>query len=348
MSALRYAVPALVMAAEFGLCDIPVFRYALERWPAAPYEAVMFHKGPLDVAAEDAARQINETSANLIVERIDVSGKLEKERLDIWRAQGDPPLPWMVLRFPMSEPGMPTAWAGRPDAASVRALVDSPARREIVRRLIRGESAVWVLIECGDDSKDAAAASLLETELESLEKTLKLPVEDMSELPLMTEVPLKIDFSVLRISRRDPAEREFVGMLARLGGELKEGKGPVALPVFGRGRALWAVSGEGLSPQGIAEAAEFLAGACSCQVKELNPGLDLLIDADWERLLSDASGVESGEERPVARPAPQRPDDAAPVPRTGPRWKWLWAVAAAAAVALVVGLIVLRRPAGSC
>src|SRR5512136_1886912 len=26
-------------------CSVPVFRYALERWPASPYEAVVFHRG---------------------------------------------------------------------------------------------------------------------------------------------------------------------------------------------------------------------------------------------------------------------------------------------------------------
>jgi hypothetical protein len=34
----------------------------------------------------------------------------------------------------------------------------------------------------------------------------------------------------------------------------------------------------------------FLAGACSCQVKEQNPGFDLLIDADWDSELFGAEG----------------------------------------------------------
>ena len=28
-------------------CNVPVFRYALERWEADPYEMVVFHREPL-------------------------------------------------------------------------------------------------------------------------------------------------------------------------------------------------------------------------------------------------------------------------------------------------------------
>ena len=28
-------------------CDVPVYRYALERWEASLYQAIIFHQGPL-------------------------------------------------------------------------------------------------------------------------------------------------------------------------------------------------------------------------------------------------------------------------------------------------------------
>src|SRR5947207_1747684 len=43
-------------------CNVPVFRYALERWPAANYEVVLFHRGPLN-PAEQAARALLEQAA---------------------------------------------------------------------------------------------------------------------------------------------------------------------------------------------------------------------------------------------------------------------------------------------
>jgi hypothetical protein len=66
---------------------------------------------------------------------------------------------------------------------------------------------------------------------------------------------------------------------------------PVAFPVFGRGRVLGALSGEGLTADAVRGVAEFLTGPCSCQVKELNPGADLLMVADWDAFLSEGGAL---------------------------------------------------------
>jgi len=205
---------------------------------------------------------------------------------------------------------------------------------------------VWLLLEGGETSKDEATARLLETELARLEKTLKLPETDEEGPPLLSDVPLKISFPVMRLSRRDPLEKSFVGLLSRSGGDLAEGKGPVVLPVFGRGRALWPLSGERLSAAEIAEAAEFLTGACSCQVKEMNPGLDLLFDADWEKSLSAPPSAGAASPPPSVQAA--APAAAARLARS---WGTLWAGVAFLSIAvLVVGTLLLRprRPPGPC
>ncbi len=41
----------LLCSTSVCACNVPVFRYALERWPADNYEVVVFHRGPL--ASED-------------------------------------------------------------------------------------------------------------------------------------------------------------------------------------------------------------------------------------------------------------------------------------------------------
>ena len=46
---LIFAAVAM-MPAFAHACQIPVFRYALERWQATPYEVVIFHRGPLSPA----------------------------------------------------------------------------------------------------------------------------------------------------------------------------------------------------------------------------------------------------------------------------------------------------------
>jgi hypothetical protein len=59
----------------------------------------------------------------------------------------------------------------------------------------------------------------------------------------------------------------------------------MVFPVFGRGRALLPLVGAGITEANITAAAGFLTGACSCEVKALNPGFDLLLPADWDNLL---------------------------------------------------------------
>jgi len=73
--------------------------------------------------------------------------------------------------------------------------------------------------------------------------------------------------------------------------DLDKAKGPVVLPVFGRGRVLVGLEGESLTAKEMTSSAKFLCGACSCRVKELNPGMDLLLTADWDALV-EAAGAE--------------------------------------------------------
>ncbi len=55
----------------------------------------------------------------------------------------------------------------------------------------------------------------------------------------------------------------------------------MVFPIFGRGRVLYALVGEGIATATIEEASRFLAGACQCTVKADNPGVDVLISYPW-------------------------------------------------------------------
>ena len=53
-------------------------------------------------------------------------------------------------------------------------------------------------------------------------------------------------------------------------------------------------------PATIGVACKFIAGPCSCQVKNLNPGFDLLLSYNWDEavdgsMISDAVPDESSE-----------------------------------------------------
>lgn len=340
----------LVAARPEPVCKIPVFRFALERWASAPYVALVFHKGPLSEADSKILDEARRSSANLAIEKVEVGGRMDPSVKKVWEAQQANPLPWVALLPPGSDDA-PT-WTGRLEAATFRALVDSPARQEVVRRIMSGESAVWLLIDSGEKPKDDAAAAMLAAELPRLEKSIQLPTLGEDDPPLRSKVPLKLKFSTLRLSRTDPAERGFVEILLR---GYRGPTGPVVVPVIGRGRAVWALAGDALKADAVADLAEFVTGSCSCEVKELNPGFDLLVSADWEALLDLGGPAEPPLQIPAPVLPPPRPrePEPAPLPKEEsppplPRI-WLWTgFLGAVAMVLITGWNVrnaFRKPA---
>ena len=47
-----------------------------------------------------------------------------------------------------------------------------------------------------------------------------------------------------------------------------------------------AFAGKGIEPDNIESACIFLVDRCSCQVKRLNPGTDMMFTVDWDAALS--------------------------------------------------------------
>ena len=182
---------ALVLGAgRIEACSVPVFRYALERWPPAPYELYVFHRGPLEGDARKVADWISTCAAGIDVVSnvesllVDLDGKPDAAVLDLWGKQTQATLPWMVLKYPgfYQFPGQ--VWSGPLTAANAKALLDSPARREIGKRILSGHTAVWVLLEGGDRARDDAAAGLVGAELLKMKAALKvseLLPEDLME-----------------------------------------------------------------------------------------------------------------------------------------------------------------------
>jgi len=326
----RILLLVLSASALAPTCNIPVFRYALERWPAAPYDVVVFHRGPLSEEGRAALNVLRQAGANLEVDRIDVAEALPAKRKALLeRLKLD--APGVVALFPGSEI---VAWSGPLTTETAKRLADSPLRREIAKRLLEGESAVWLLLESGDKAQDDAAAKTLETELKKLEQLLKIPPHHADDPPLRSEVPVKVDFSVARLSRNDKAEGALVTMLLNSEPGLE---GPVVFPIFGRGRALWAMTGKGLTPENIADAGSFLVGACSCEAKELNPGVDLLFAADWEAGLS-AAAASTPVPTPILKPRPPEPVPSAPPDPAPPKGSkaYLWVGLAVAGLLIIV------------
>src|SRR5262245_6504013 len=296
-------IVAIALCAAAYACNVPVFRFALERWRPDPYRITVFHHGPLT----DEQREIlgplldqqDKALANAMVVTVDIEESADATAVNssdrlLLEALKPPEFPWLVVRYPqhlkIEVPISSQPLAREPIAR----LLDSPVRQELVRRLADGQTAVWLLLESGQAEKDDAAAALLTAELKKLESELKLPeLTAAPEDELFAATPLKIAFSLVRVPRTG-AESDLVAMLLSSEPDLVTLPEPMVFPVFGRGRALLALIGAGITEKNIHDAAEFLVGPCSCQVKEQNPGFDLLLSADWQtlvRLDSDSAPV---------------------------------------------------------
>lgn len=95
----------------------------------------------------------------------------------------------------------------------------------------------------------------------------------------------------------------LIQMLLRGEEDLTGVKGPIVFPIFGRGRILSSFHGDELTKGRMEQVAKFLCAACSCLVKELNPGVDMLMGYAWEdRLAAASEGVPSGEVERISAP----------------------------------------------
>lgn len=301
----------LLLAAGTTLaCSVPVFRYALEHWEA------------------DAYRVTAPAVAKLPENYVFTTGTEPK----------------IELQQPKSARNDAVIWSAPFSDANVAVLVDSPARKEIAERLGSGESAVFVFLESGDATKDATALKTLEERLDYLGGVMNLPKLDDQDIKNgLVSIPgdgLRLAFSIVKVKRDDPAEAAFVAMLLASEEDLCGFNEPMAFPIFGQGRALYALVGKGIRAETIDEAAQFLIGSCSCQVKEQNPGIDIAMAVDWKQMVKDQAtpGQKLPELKDVADLLPQTVQIGQATPPTPSHRYW-----PIAGLIIVLGFFGLKR-----
>ncbi len=298
---LRLATTAaLCVAFAAHACTVPVFRYALDRWPADLFRL----EAPASAFDQDpVASQLRNLGPSCHI-NLEASPAFSETEA--------------TLSFPNRQKNSaPPLWKGSLNSDTFSALVSSPARKEIAHRICSGDSAVWILVESGNVALDETATELMEARLRFLQQAATLPPSSQNDDndPSNRIGPgpeLKIQLSLLRVRRSDPAESLFLKMLAGPQGlDALPSQQPAAAVVFGRGRVL-GIWGE-ISDDTLEEATLFLLGACSCEVKNLNPGWDLLSDIDWDASLAQAEDLRLHPPQTTATPPPTTPKPAAPV-----------------------------------
>lgn len=301
----------LVGGAAFSpACDTPVYRYAMYRWEPAPYEIYYFHDQPLDEQAERVKGLVEEVSrsedkpVNAFFLPVSLTDDPELKRIppDVrkaWQAQETRQVPtyWVVT------PHGRRLFQGALDEATLRAMWDSPARTGMAQQLADGKAGVLVLLEGSDAAaNDSAEQVAKELVAEVAGGKIELYLSPNEAMEDESDAAPRLEFGLTRISRTDPAEKWLVDALLSLEDDLRDEQfaaQPMIFAVFGRGRALPPFVGKGISRDNLLECVYFLTGACSCTVKEQNPGMDLLFAEDWWSVaenLASTFGAEEGNE----------------------------------------------------
>ncbi len=292
----------LLVAGAVLACQVPVFRFALERWPADQFELLVTSRGPLKGELQEKLIELqktltaNSSAINLRLQHVDLDTLTEAQRISLPALDHAGEEPTLVLMPPGSWKTGEPVWVGEATVGNVERMLDSPLRQRCGEHLVKGVSAVWVLVECGDPEKDRKARAVLEDGVKQASAVLELPEgiirrEDLNkdfenidpDNILRSGIPLEISFVTEVVSRDDPAEALFLKMLVEPEA-LALGE-PLIVPVFGRGRTLLGMPASQATVELIVGANEYLCGACSCQVKEGNPGYDLLFQRNWDAIL---------------------------------------------------------------
>ncbi|MBP88299.1 MAG: hypothetical protein CMJ64_16550 [Planctomycetaceae bacterium] len=312
-------VVGLLFAAVAVACETPVYRYAMYRWQPAPYEVYFFH----DAEPDDKHQQVAEllegfgrgsaTPANVAYLPVNVAEDKELASVppDVkkaWDAREDKSLPTYFISTPYG--------AGlkfdQLDPATVKALVESPARKSLAAQLETGKLGVFVMLtgkEAAETKQTEEIMTDLVEEVRSGKVSLYLsPTEasatessetEAGEGEKAEEPKGNTELGFMKVDRESAEEKWFVRSLLAMEPDLEQEERPMVFLVYGRARALLPYIGKGITRENLLREIEFVSGACSCTVKEQNPGVDLLVRYDWESAaaaLADKFGNEEGNE----------------------------------------------------
>ena len=285
----RLLVPLLSLGTTAATGDsLPMFQHAFENIEPEPYRIVVFDDGSENESTQTlvealikVTRSSGDGDANLTVDVVDIENLTDEQRstLDLSSIGR---IASARAYFPESTGIEFPFWDGAFTNEFASSLIHSPSRREIIDRFAKGASAVWLLIESGNDDLDQEAQDILE-EFQTFNvanhaaSIAATPGEEPEP-----DTPWTVTFSVVSFNPADPDEEFFARMLLRGDTSLD---GPKVVPIFGRGRMLPPIDGDALTESAILEAAEYLSSEVTAANLNIDMGRDLLFHCDWDELL---------------------------------------------------------------
>ena len=313
-------------------CDTPVYRFALYSREWLPWEYRVFYLHDDTSVADEQTTAINQrlrelmltepVRTNLYFREINVADaeqakKLPPDALRVWEESPDKSGGLHVVLAPpcRHRPRWATLLAGRLDEAAVAGLIGSPARRAMAASLAKGGIPMILLEGASPEANDAAADAIEQTSADVAASKVRRrggigdlvpPAEEGQKArpnggkPVEEDV-VSVPVDLIRVRRDDEREKFFVEMLMLVEDDLASlAEQPMVFAGYGRGRVGEPFVGQGISPKNLASELIFLTGACSCEVKDQNPGMDLLTTADWDAAaaaMTERFGDEEGSEQ---------------------------------------------------
>jgi len=290
--ALPLAISLISVSAVRGqdqdlVSRVPVFRYSLQSWDPNLYDVYVFYKGEFNAQGQDLLGTLYgslEKGMNWEVSPINVDEQLPAKFKEIHDQAKIRTYPFLVVRYPNATGPGGTAWAGAMTPENINGLANSQAQQTVIKRLLAGDSGVWVLVESNNKNDNDAAFKALQQHISKAQRELKLQdhlIQGDEKYDFDVTVPLTLKFSAIRVSAKDVFGELLLGT-----DELKEyaDEGhPVAFAVFGRGRVLPGIPTADDIKEGsqIQDACKMLAGPVYDPLKENHGRADLPLAINW-------------------------------------------------------------------
>jgi hypothetical protein len=282
------------LASIANACSDPVFQYALERWMPDMYEIIVATGGHADGNTNkliDGIRWMEDSGAAEIA--VKKTGDLKNgdvpaipaETLESIKIDNHP-----FILIHHSRIRELIVFQGKLNSENIKALNETTIRREIRDKLLAGNAAVWLFLEGADQKLNgkrlATLRKLLKTAAEKAFDASKAEAaaeqEDESDSGRSLKPPVIIKFAIVKAGNgcfeSTLLRKNVIPMIEGAVPKME----PLIIPVFGKGRALTVVRGDKLDAGTIDNIAYYVTGACSCEVKSRNPGIDLFIPLSWD------------------------------------------------------------------
>jgi len=284
----------------FG-CNIPVFRYALERWNAEVFEAIIItSSNGLSQSEKLAVKRLQQNSfdiennINLAVTIASTTDIQNTHLKDLFKdIKLDSKQNRIYLFHPRTSNIPNVIWQGPLTLKNVNKILYSDIRKQIADKICNGATAVYLMLESSNTQKNKDAWQVLQQAKQSLNKDMEIPkgiilhngnvvggdeVLPDTESKLYSAVPLKIDFQTLQFKASDdPILYNTISIMA----ENTTIDEPMVFAFFGQGRALSPLVGKEINRKNFFRMGYYICGACSCEVKSQNPGIDVPILCQW-------------------------------------------------------------------